>query len=439
MHAFGLDFFAGLYSAGTWLMTIPRGVAMPGIVEFPQVVREAVDQLGDLFRCEPQRRHFAEYLTGLMVARSKTVNGITREFADATDQSCLNRFLTEVEWDVEALNQRRLELLQQDSTTRYHEQGVIAIDDVLIDHDGKFIKDVGWFWDHAEERNKIAHDYLFVNYVCSSGKHYPLEFRRFKKREQCAATGETFESHGVLFRQLIDWVCQRNIPGDFTFASYFSSAENLNHIHAQQDHHGRSRAYIGDLKCNRKVWYKGRELKADELAASIPRETRKELRRGDGRQWYFTCTVRLPNVDHPVRILILWRNRRDASPAKILVTNRTSWEVTRIVRGYRCRWTGTETYHRDGKQELGMGDCQLRSGQGQTRHMYLVMLAYSLLMLQLKQGRAKSWALGWLTTIGQACRAVSAETLRTTLEWAIAQVAENSQKPHHVIAQLGLN
>ena len=29
---------------------------------------------------------------------------------------------------------------------------------------------------------------------------------------------------------------------------------------------------------------------------------------------------------------------------------------------------------------------------GQTRHMYLVMLAYSLLMSELKQGRAKEWA-----------------------------------------------
>ena len=76
---------------------------------------------------------------------------------------------------------------------------------------------------------------------------------------------------------------------------------------------------------------------------------------------------------------------------KILVTNRTTWEVCRVLQTYRHRWTGTETYHRDGKQQLGMGDCQLRDGQGQTRHMYLVMLAYSLLMRQLRQDRAKDW------------------------------------------------
>ena len=70
--------------------------------------------------------------------------------------------------------------------------------------------------------------------------------------------------------------------------------------------------------------------------------------------------------------------------------------------------------------------------------MYLVMLAYSLLMRQLRQPTAKEWAVERLTTIGQACRAVATETLRTTLAWAIEQVAENFRKPQHVIAQLGL-
>lgn len=411
---------------------------MPAIVEFPEVVAAALEAFSDLFANQPQRRHFAEYLTGLMVAQKKTVAGINAEFVDTTDSSCLNRFLTEVDWDVKQLNERRLALLQKEPDTRYHDDGVIAIDDVLIDHDGQFIEDVGWFWDHAEDRHKIAHDYLFINYVCRSGKHYPLEFRRFKKREQCQARGEKFHDHGVLFRELIDWVCTRNIPGVFTFDSYFTSAENLNHIHAHRDRWDQPRAYIGDLKFNRKIWHRGKEIKAEEFAATIPREDRQELRRGDARQWYFTCSVRLPNVNHKVRIVIIWKNRRDRSPSKILVTNRTRWEATRIVRGYRDRWTGTETFHRDGKQELGMGDCQLRSGQGQTRHMYLVMLAYSLLMSQLRHRRANDWALRRLTTIGQACRAVTSQTLRTTLAWAIEQVTENSRKPQHVIAQLGL-
>jgi hypothetical protein len=150
-------------------------------------------------------------------------------------------------------------------------------------------------------------------------------------------------------------------------------------------------------------------------------------------------TLRIPDVAHKVRITALWRYRQDVEPVKILVSNRTTWEVVRGARVYRHRWTGTETFHRDGKQQLGMGDCQLRDPRGQTRHMYLVMLAYSLLMSALKQGRAKEWALQRLMTIGEACRAMEKEVLRTTLSWAIEQVTTRGRPPDQVVAQLGLS
>ena len=58
---------------------------MAGIIDFPQVVQEALCYFDDLFANEPQRRHFAEYLTGLFVAARKTVTGINAEFARTTD------------------------------------------------------------------------------------------------------------------------------------------------------------------------------------------------------------------------------------------------------------------------------------------------------------------------------------------------------------------
>src|SRR5256885_2390150 len=271
---------------------------MPAIVEFPTVVQEALVIFGDLFDTEPARRHFAEYLTGLIVAENKTVSGINREFALTTDQSCLNRWLTEVEWDVTALHDRRLAWLQQAPQTRYSGRGVIAIDNTLVTHEGKLIEDVGWFWDHADQRHVIAHDYIISNYVCPSRAHYPIEWRRFKKRDTC--TPKEFKDHTQLCMELIDDALKRGIPGAFTFDSYFTSAKVLNHIQSKQA------AYVGDLKLN--------------------------------------------------------------------------------------------------------------------RHVYLVSVAYSLLMRSLQQHRAQDWARRTLTTIGEACRAVKTETLARMIDWVVEKL-----------------
>ena len=391
-----------------------KAAFMPTIVDFPTIVQEALAVFGNVFETEAARRHFAAYLTGLMVAERKTVSGINREFALTTDQSCLNRWLPEVQWDVQTLNDRRLAWLQQVPQTRYNSRGVIALDTTLVDHEGKLIEDVGWFWDHADERHVIAHDYLISNYVCPSGAHYLIEWRRFKKRDACAEG--TFQDHTALCIELIDDAVQRAIPGDFTFDSACTSTKVLNHIQSKQ------RAYVGDLKLNRKVVYAGREQKLQEVAQQIPWEAKKPVRMGSRRYWYFSKQMRIPDVTHPVRIGLFWRERDDAEASKALVSNRLGWEVIRIVLVYRHRWRGTETLHRDGKQQLGLGDCQVRSGEGQTRLVYLVSTADSLLMRALQQGRPQHWARRTLTTIGEACRAVKAETLERVIDWIVEKL-----------------
>jgi hypothetical protein len=92
---------------------------MPTIMDFPTIVQKALAIFGDLFEDERPHRHFAECLTALIVAERKTVSGINCEFVVATDQPCLNRWLTEVQWDVLAFNGRRLAWLQHDTKTRF--------------------------------------------------------------------------------------------------------------------------------------------------------------------------------------------------------------------------------------------------------------------------------------------------------------------------------
>ena len=80
----------------------------------------------------------------------------------------------------------------------------------------------------------MAHDYLGINAVGSSGKHYPLAFRRCRKRETCQAESTPFANHTALACALSDWVLAHDIPGTCPCASDFPNAEGRHHIHRKQ-------------------------------------------------------------------------------------------------------------------------------------------------------------------------------------------------------------
>jgi hypothetical protein len=261
---------------------------MPAIVEFPTVIKEALEQFGHLFANEPARIHFAEYLTGLMVAYRKNVSAINREFAVTTDRSCLNRWLTAPHWHVERLNQERLAWLQKDPTTSYSAQGLIPLDNVLIDHSGKLIEALGSFWHHAEGRSKIAHAQLIINSVCTSSKHETLEFRRSIKKEQCRQRAILLRDNNEFLLQLLARLILQDIPGALTFAHYFTSAADLDHLHSNGS------CCVAALKFGRNIVFCGETIKAEELAGRIVPEDRKPVRLGYSKQWYFTRSIRIP-------------------------------------------------------------------------------------------------------------------------------------------------
>ena len=66
------------------------------------------------------------------------------------------------------------------------------------------------------------------------------------------------------------------------------------------------------------------------------------------------------------------------------------------------------------------------------------MLTHRLLMAQMQQGRANGWAHTVLTTIGQACRAVSRETLSKTIHWAVEQATTTGWNQQRIVTCLEL-
>src|SRR5215510_5136104 len=139
---------------------------------------------------------------------------------------------------------------------------------------------------------------MIANYVCPSGAHYPIAWRRFRKKDVCKQ-GECTD-HTALCIELVNEASARGIPGDFTCDSYCTSAKVLNHIESIK------RAYVGELKLNRKLVYEGREQALQQVARQIPWQAKKPLRVGNRRSWYFRKQMRIPDVNHPVRMVLFW-------------------------------------------------------------------------------------------------------------------------------------
>ena len=58
------------------------------------------------------------------------------------------------------------------------------------------------------------------------------------------------------------------------------------------------------MKLNRHVVYDGREQSLQAVARQIPWAAKKPVRMGNTRYWYFSKQRRIPDVTHPVRIVL---------------------------------------------------------------------------------------------------------------------------------------
>src|SRR5260370_32965066 len=96
----------------------------------------------ELFHTHIQRRRLREYLAGLLVPRDRTKTLTALVGAEPITQAQtapvqqLQFFLSEADWDAEAVTARRLEELHADPLTTPHADGALGIDETGDRKDG---------------------------------------------------------------------------------------------------------------------------------------------------------------------------------------------------------------------------------------------------------------------------------------------------------------
>jgi hypothetical protein len=103
-----------------------------------------------------------------MVSDNKTVEAINKMFAfHSCDQSTFNRFFNNQRFDLEALNNQRLNLLQSFDGTRFKAQkgeGVLSVDNSLLKHYGKHFHNIYYHYDYVHKCFRWSHDLVTLHY-----------------------------------------------------------------------------------------------------------------------------------------------------------------------------------------------------------------------------------------------------------------------------------
>jgi len=434
------------------------------IVQFPSIVIDNLPYFTPVFQTEEQVKHFCEYVTGLITGDKKTVTAINALFLNNNDQSALNKFLTQADWDECELNQRRIELemarLQRRPVSP--RAGRLIIDDTLAHHTKCRIEELAYLKDHTLNRYVWAHN-VVTSYYVNRADQFPVDFRlylQFRKKKWLASLAEmavqlrteptlngyhhylvSLLAYGIrqrifrtktqlaadLVRQAVAW----ELPFDVVlFDGWFCRWPLISVI---QEMH---KDWVSGCPKDRKVLFENRWTQLQEFITCIPAEAYRPLKINDRLWWTFSKVMPMQCLRRQrVRIVAAYADelKLDKTPT-FYTANRRDWEAKRILTTYLDRWP-TETFNEDVKGHLGFEDYQLRKLQGVKRHWYLSFAAYSLLGDQGPPGRSR-WAVrGRFESTGQRCRAVADELLASLVHW-IAQQIEEGCSPNAVLQML---
>lgn len=402
------------------------------IVKIPQFVEHYSPYFKDLFT-KGEYKHFQRYLSGLIISENKTVEGLNRHFVvEVRDQSRLNRFLTDSQYDWEALNQRRLDFLQIKEQTKFKTigsvKGVLGIDDTLLSHYGDGFDKISKLKDPHSGVRRYSHnlvnlyysddliDYpvyqvlwepadiekleakmdelsIFLNPAKRKAKEdkpkewkeYIIHARYRDKQFKYPQLVEVYKTKLWLARDLVDKFIAQYPDFDlpFCFDRWYTKPMLCDYISSKD------KAYVGLLESKTNIKPKGlQEMTVLEFANHLKEQhsqgTHKHFQkvgvhwRGKTTHFYaYTKTHQLPAFGK-VRIVISYKKEdlSDKSPY-IIITNQLKWRAAGILSVYRRRWP-VEVFHEEAKAE-GLDKYQIRDHTAVYKHIALISLVYSLL------------------------------------------------------------
>ena len=386
---------------------------------------------------EPQQQHFQTYVVGLMICEGKrTITNINATLlpGERKDDTSVSRFANQYKWSEDEVEQRRVALARQEITTWLDNReggrpvtAYLIFDDSTHEKTGEQIAGVGSYRAGGGYKwgKKMVSSLLRVGPFA-----VPYWGDLYLKKEYCEAEGLDFRTTTAMVREQI--LSFEPLPGTeetcVLVDSWFSGDPIISVVKSREDE---GFYLISGLKKSRNIYRRdGSKVNLETRASELGRQHYEQVK-ANGRTFYvYRYEGKVSRAGEDPCVVLICRNdlsNPKDEPFFILCTRMDLTNLQIIVR-YLKRW-GIETSYRNGKQLLGQDEYQGRSVLGTIRHWCLGRVAYSYLELRRVNSLLSRKRDQALHSLGQVCRTVKREILRSFVEWlfALFQAGQNAE------------
>jgi hypothetical protein len=421
------------------------------IVEVPETIAEQMKNYRDIFCREEGFDHVSRYVTGLIISPNKTLQGIYDLQVwegNKPSRRSMHGSVFEYGWDSTELIQRHREIVSPSHTGQGRE--VISLDWTFSHHNrGPEIYGNKKEYDYVEgctSRFQTVVTAVISNDKLIDGLDVVVQAPNLVESEQeylKMTAQDSYEQMSALQERLLELLYHQKhkleykkrteialemvqrieeeglFPGaNYAFDNGVLTLDLTRYIESQEKH------WVSEIECSRHINWSGKWQRVDIIAEGLRKEhpesfrhIKVNCRNGETKEhWVFTKQVRLKRYGQK-RLVIVHDTSDLSGTPRYYLTDALHWDSVRTLETWSYRWS-SEIFHEFGKQIVGMESAQVREEEGVKRHFRLSCVAQSFLQ-RASVGESKSEKFEFSNgkaTIGQRCRTIAREVLRSTLE-----------------------
>jgi SRSO17 transposase len=366
------------------------GVEYEGVLGWREMLAVLQGRLGDLFGRTDAREQASLYLEGLLSAAERK-NGwqLAEQIGDARPWRT-QRVLSRTVWEAD---------MARDLCRSYVIEHLGADDGVLVIDETGFLKkgdkSAGVARQYSGTAGRVENCQIGVFLAYASARGHALIDRELylpqgwaeddaRRAEAKIPQAVSFATKPRLAERMIARAIAAGIPFAWTVSDEVYGSDRRLRMFLEEH----ERPFVLAVRSNERLWSvsQGRfgQHAAADLAAALPDTAWQCLSAGPGtkgERLYDWARVRLARPAGPAwaHWLLVRRSRSKPEQAYYVVFAPAATTLAELARVAGHRWTIEECFE-VGKQEVGLGDYEIRSWQGWYRHITLAMLALAFLV-----------------------------------------------------------